>query len=337
MEKSTKGNSFRATFEFAESGDYKPFLLDLTGDGDKRYLILTEWSGGNNAFGYRGYLIDTKDNFSILGEVPAGEIYDYTLDNKGFVFIETIITVVVLMATLLLMYSSFSKVIINEQNRLYHDDISYVYKTKHIADVLKLSIDTYKFDNQLKSNLCSENGNAIGCKYVYIFNIESDIYSNNSLITKAHELYDFYRLVYIKVDDIRDLKKCLDDTNSTDPKCQTSQSFIKAHGYNQLYNYLTTLDVDKVKDEDNKDIEGILVALFYEAKNGEVKNDNNVVSIGIGKYSECTLKKALGYYYNKDDGNDAEKKSAMDQYEADDQLSFDMACQNAYYISWVYL
>ena len=74
LQKSSDGNSFRTTFEFAESGDYKPFLLDLTGDGDERYLILTEWSGGNNAFGYRGYLIDTKDNFAIIGEVPAGKI-----------------------------------------------------------------------------------------------------------------------------------------------------------------------------------------------------------------------------------------------------------------------
>ncbi len=32
LQKSSKDNSFRATFEFAESGDYKPFLLDLTGD-----------------------------------------------------------------------------------------------------------------------------------------------------------------------------------------------------------------------------------------------------------------------------------------------------------------
>ena len=86
LQKSSKGNSFRATFEFAESGDYKPFLLDLTGDGDKRHLILTEWFGGNNAFGYRGYLIDTKDNFAIIGEVPAGEICDYPTGNKEFIF-----------------------------------------------------------------------------------------------------------------------------------------------------------------------------------------------------------------------------------------------------------
>lgn len=78
---------FRACFEFAQSGmDYKPFLLDLKGDGDKRYLILTEWFGGNDAFNYRGYLIDTKDNFICLGEVPAGEICDYPLSNKAFVF-----------------------------------------------------------------------------------------------------------------------------------------------------------------------------------------------------------------------------------------------------------
>ena len=81
LQKSSEGNSFRATFEFAESGDYKPFLLDLTGDGDKRYLILTEYLGGNDAFNYRG-----KDNFSLLGEVPAGEICDYPTGNKEFIF-----------------------------------------------------------------------------------------------------------------------------------------------------------------------------------------------------------------------------------------------------------
>jgi hypothetical protein len=86
LQKSSDGNSFRATFEFAESGDYKPFLLDLTGDGDKRYLILTEYLGGNDAFNYRGYLIDTKDNFAIIGEVPAGEICDYPTGNKEFIF-----------------------------------------------------------------------------------------------------------------------------------------------------------------------------------------------------------------------------------------------------------
>ena len=86
MDRRGRGPYFRATFEFAEARDYKPFLLDLTGDGDKRYLILTEWFGGNDAFGYKGYLIDTKDDFAFLGEVPAGEVYDYPLKNKDLVF-----------------------------------------------------------------------------------------------------------------------------------------------------------------------------------------------------------------------------------------------------------
>lgn len=87
LQKSSDGNSFRATFEFADSGmDYKKYLLDLTDDGDKRYLILTEYLGGNDAFNYRGYLIDTKDNFAIIGEVPAGEICDYPTGNKEFIF-----------------------------------------------------------------------------------------------------------------------------------------------------------------------------------------------------------------------------------------------------------
>ena len=87
MERSACGSGFRTTFEWAESGmDLKPFLLDMKGDGDKRYFILAEWFGGNNAFGYRGYLFDTKDNFSFIGEIPAGECMDYPLKNKDLIF-----------------------------------------------------------------------------------------------------------------------------------------------------------------------------------------------------------------------------------------------------------
>lgn len=87
MDLTSDGSFFRAVFEFAGSEtDYKPYLLDLKGDGDKRYLILTEWFGGNDAFNYRGYLIDTKDGFSLIGEVPAGEVQGYPAKNPELLF-----------------------------------------------------------------------------------------------------------------------------------------------------------------------------------------------------------------------------------------------------------
>ncbi|MBQ6840775.1 MAG: hypothetical protein IJO63_01505 [Bacilli bacterium] len=244
------------------------------------------------------------------------------MNKKGFIFIETIITVVVVMATLLLLYSAFSKVIINEQNRLYHDDISYIYKTKHIADVLKLSIDTVKFDKAVDAN----------DKYVFIFNILTDIYSDSSLIMDASELYKFSQLVYIRNEDIVPLKKCLNNNPEDAGMCDRTKTHINDYGYSQLTYYLTTLDVP----DSGHSHDGILVALFYEAKNGDALVDsNNVVSVGRGKYSECIYKKVDEHYNGVAGLSDINKK--FEKYDANDKVNFDMACQNAYYISWVYL
>ena len=51
---------------------YQDYLLDIKGDGDYRYLIVYTWHGGNSRFCEDGYLIDTKDNFAIIGRVNGG-------------------------------------------------------------------------------------------------------------------------------------------------------------------------------------------------------------------------------------------------------------------------
>ena len=151
------------------------------------------------------------------------------MNNKGFVFIETIVTTVVLMTTLVLMYSSYSRVITTEQKRLYHDDIAYVYKTKHIRDVLDLTLDYAKF-NEAVSNRINDDHSSTRM-YMYVFNTESDIYKDNSLIIEAQELYNFYRLVYIKIGDIEELKNCIKNRTSSDvTKCNNTLSFSSSHG-----------------------------------------------------------------------------------------------------------
>lgn len=55
---------------------------------------------------------------------------------KGFVFIETIITVVILSTSLIYLYGSYSSIINNEEARVYYDDPSYIYKTSYIRDFL---------------------------------------------------------------------------------------------------------------------------------------------------------------------------------------------------------
>ena len=54
------------------------------------------------------------------------------MKKNGFVFVETIVAIVVLTSSLLLLYSSFSKILQSEKTRVYYDDISYIYRSWYI-------------------------------------------------------------------------------------------------------------------------------------------------------------------------------------------------------------
>ena len=76
------------------------------------------------------------------------------LNNKGFVFIEMVVTVAILLTTLVLLYSSYSNVIITEKKRLYYDDISYVYRSNVLQKVLNKTLDTTLFISAILSLFC---------------------------------------------------------------------------------------------------------------------------------------------------------------------------------------
>lgn len=59
------------------------------------------------------------------------------MNKKGFVIIETIVTVVVLTTSLLYLYNSYSTIINREESRLNYDDLSYVYRTNYIRNFLE--------------------------------------------------------------------------------------------------------------------------------------------------------------------------------------------------------
>lgn len=76
----------------------------------------------------------------------------YNLKKNGFVFIETIITVVILASSLLYLYNSYSSIISSEESRLYYDDTAYIYKANYVRKFLveNSNIDKIKnwaFDN----------------------------------------------------------------------------------------------------------------------------------------------------------------------------------------------
>ena len=94
------------------------------------------------------------------------------INNKGFVFLETIIITVVLTTTLIFLYSNFSKNINDEKQRLYYDDIAYIYKTAYIRNAVKNTVDDTIFNaaiNDKKTN----NKNSLENNFVYLFSSES--------------------------------------------------------------------------------------------------------------------------------------------------------------------
>lgn len=68
---------------------------------------------------------------------------------KGFVFVETLIVVAVLTASLLMLYSTYSALIRKEKTRIQYNDSAYLYRTYYLAkffrnfrlDMLKMSLN----------------------------------------------------------------------------------------------------------------------------------------------------------------------------------------------------
>ena len=74
------------------------------------------------------------------------------MNNKGFVFVETIVVLVVLITGVLGIYSTYSNVSTNIEKRDYYDNISDLYKTDIIRDKINSSLLSGSGYIQIKTN-----------------------------------------------------------------------------------------------------------------------------------------------------------------------------------------
>lgn len=266
------------------------------------------------------------------------------MNKKGFVFIEMIITTVVLMVALIILYNVYSNSIINEKNRMYFDDIAYVYKTETLRDIAVKNLDYSLF-----------YANAANSKfgYVYIFSTDSDVWKTDDVsrgkenITVAKDFYGLSYFAYIKISDISKIKKCLktSDSDTSDQKCTDTKKFIKAYAYSYVGEYLKTLDVPTDGVNTYASHDAILIGMFFNAKNGGSKAEE-------GNYELCIQDHVFSYYGPKNKSEkckascadptiSAENKKnicseCMKLYNKDDKINFDMYCENSYHLAWVY-
>ncbi len=171
-------------------------------------------------------------------------------------------------------------------------------------------------------------------------------------MTAARDLFNFYQLAYISLDDLQTLKNCINNRGSgyDTTKCSTTISRIDSYTNTNLKDYLRTIDVEYNTDASGSDYEkhkGILISIFYFTKHGD-KIDEDIINTSFGKYEECIDNKIYSfyahYYYNLSPvsgeyylTNDTQKKEAKGLYSKNSDINFSMQCAYAYYYSWVYL
>jgi len=162
------------------------------------------------------------------------------MKNNGFVFVETIIAIVVLTSALLLLYSTFNKVLQLEKTRVYYDDISYIYRSLNIKNELS-NLNLMPALKDLTNN--DEN-------YFITIGIETEeLFSGHehkkTFISKLLQDFEVNQMIVVKENKIDNLKKCT-------LECSLNNSCADYERCNRLYtnlsdemiNYLDTLYID---------------------------------------------------------------------------------------------
>ena len=166
------------------------------------------------------------------------------MKKNGFAIIETVLVVVVLTSSLLLLYTSFNKILQSEKTRVNYDDVNYIYRTYYLKNALNsLNIVFPMRDLDTKSN----NGRGIhfvvlGMDYEGLFNgYESKKPFVNSMIMD----FDVKQILLVNTNKFDNIKKCTKE-------CSENTSCDEYVNCNQLYTnvsenmiaYLQTVAVD---------------------------------------------------------------------------------------------
>ncbi len=147
------------------------------------------------------------------------------MNKKGFVFVETIIVIAVIMTILIMLYGSFISILNQERRDMTFDDVTYVYRTFYIEDFLvSLNLEQY-----IKDHL--ETPNSAGkmpllatftCHDDSLYNLRDENGNNNPSEEDkknfCEALTDGGRLevenIYITRYDVSDLTSCMNTDNS---------------------------------------------------------------------------------------------------------------------------
>lgn len=151
-------------------------------------------------------------------------------NSRGFVLIETIITVVVLSTSLLYLYSSYSNIIDREETRLYYDDIAYIYRTNYV----KRFLNNYSNINNITDYFKDTYILTIGPSFDNMFTEEQ---LANNMLSSMENMFNSFNINQIVLLDANMLNDC-NGSDSDSVKCNSS---TKSLSYS-LNNYINSLN-----------------------------------------------------------------------------------------------
>ncbi len=123
---------------------------------------------------------------------------------KGFVFVETLVVVAVLTASLLMLYSTYNAVIQKEKTRIKYNDSVYLYRTYYIEKFFRnfrLDVVASKLNNTDANRLLILSG--FGCTGDLFMNEEDNIGLCEILLQDLHVTN-----LYLAYNDLSRLQTC---------------------------------------------------------------------------------------------------------------------------------
>lgn len=151
-------------------------------------------------------------------------------NKKGFIFIETIVVIAVLITSLLYLYSSYISLTNHEKERLLYDDVSYLYRAYYV----KKYFSSQRIDRIL-GNLDNSNG-ANNVNFFLSFGCgNEDIFDNVNQEGGFCELMSeelHISNIYLTYSDLSEIQHC----TNTSGKCS-----VYSRVHSKLGDYLRTI------------------------------------------------------------------------------------------------
>ena len=212
---------------------------------------------------------------------------------KGFAFVETIITVVILSASLLYLYSTYNAIISDEKVRLYYDDPAFIYYTNYVRKFLEEYSD---IENVKKNYFNDTYVVTLGTGFDALFNETEKVDNRINSLEEIVKSFKINQMILVK-------------SEMFDNCYEGSEKYCKSSISNLSYNMQKY--VNSLSDTKYDYYLVIEYASKLEDETEENKNkERNIIKCTPGIDKRCqTYYASVGMY-----GKSQEKKQKLSEY-----------------------